>query len=108
MPLRGTHPREHGIVVNAGVVHQHLHRSVLQQGLYGGARRSRVREIELNRGRAAAGGGDFARDCRRRSHSAVRMNIDEVTRFAEAPANGRADAAAAAGDQSANGRFIHG
>ena len=38
----------------------------------------------------------------------MRMHIDEVTRFAEAPANGRADAAAAAGDQSANGVFIHG
>jgi hypothetical protein len=36
------------------------------------------------------------------------MNIDKVTRFAEAPANGCAYAAAAAGDQSPNGRFLHG
>jgi len=35
------------------------------------------------------------------------MHVHEAARGAEAPADGRADAAAAAGDQRPNGLFIH-
>jgi len=69
------------------------------------ARRIRVGQVKMNRGRPAAGGHDLADDCIRGRNAAMRMYIHEVTGDAEAPADGGSDAAAAARDQGPS-RFV--
>jgi hypothetical protein len=65
--------------MDAGIVHQNLHRTILQQFLHRRTRRSRIGQVKLNRGRLTAG-GHYVADNRFRGRSvAMRMYIDEVT-----------------------------
>ncbi len=94
--------------MHAGIVHQNLHRAVLEQFLHRRPGRERIGQVEMHRGGSAAGGRDAADDGFRGGKIAMGMHIYEVACGAQTPTDGRSDTAAAAGHQSPSRRFCHG
>ena len=100
-PLFRCHAGEWGVIVNTGVVDQHLD---WPGGKQLGERRTtrlRVGDIKGHGFGRTAGSANFTRHNLRLLLVAVGVDDHMQTVTCQTPANGRADAAAAAGDQGA-------
>ncbi len=99
VPLRAAHARQHRIIVQAGIVDQDLDRAGLEQAIERPPGGLRVGDVEVDRARGPAGGADLLHQRGGGGEVAVRVDVHVVAVARQAPAQRRADAAAAAGHQ---------
>src|SRR5450631_2651115 len=108
VPFLATHAGESGVIMNAGVVDQDLHRCLFQKRFQRRPRRCCIGDVENHGLRRTAGRNDVADHGFGGGNAPIRMHIYEMACSRELSANGRADTAAATGDQGAWRCLTHG
>src|SRR5665647_1315175 len=104
MPLPGTHAGEHRVIMDAGIVDKNLDRLVFDEGRQHSGDCCAVSHIKCQHLRAAAVGTNGVSQRLRGLQSAMGMNVNMTAIGSKTAADGRANAAAAAGHQG----ILHG